>query len=89
MTEFVRPPGSDDPPLVDPETGETPPLSPRRLSVTQAYDRARIITAEQFLDAAMLTPQRLEHLVFVVDPVFRRAYVEGDWNDVMESNDAP
>ena len=27
MTEIVRAP---DPPLVDPETGETPPLSPKR-----------------------------------------------------------
>jgi len=41
--------------LVDPETGETPPLSPERgLSVTQAYDRARIITMQQFLDAGTL-----------------------------------
>lgn len=45
-------PRAPDPPLVDPETGETPPLSPP--SVTQAYDRARIITMQQFLDAASL-----------------------------------
>ena len=44
-------PRAPDPPLVDPETGETPPLSP---SVTQAHDRARIITMQQFLDAGTL-----------------------------------
>ena len=54
MTESVTPP---DAPLVDPETGETPPLS----------------------------PQRLDYLVFVVDPVQRRAFIEGEW----ESDDAP
>ena len=48
MTESVTPP---DPPLVDPETGETPPLSP---SVTRAYDRARIITMQQLLGAGTL-----------------------------------
>jgi hypothetical protein len=58
MTESVTPP---DAPLVDPETGETPPLS----------------------------PQRLDHLVFVVDPVLRRAYIEGSWDVGMESDDAP
>lgn len=31
MTESVTPPRAPDPPLVDPETGETPPLSPPRL----------------------------------------------------------
>lgn len=49
MTEFVRAP---DPPLVDPETGETAPLSPYR-----------------------------ERLILVVDPLFRRAYVEGSWEE--------
>jgi hypothetical protein len=32
MTESVTPPRAPDRPLVDPETGETPPLSPLGLS---------------------------------------------------------
>ena len=74
MTKSVRPHG--DRPLVDPETGETAPLSPaKRLSVIQAYERARSITLDQFFDAAMLTPK------------LRRTYIEGSW-DTTEPDDA-
>lgn len=51
MTESVTPP---DPPLVDPETGETPPLSPPR-TVDQALHASMCITTEQFLDVAKLS----------------------------------
>lgn len=46
-------PRAPDPPLVDPETGETAPLSPRYR----------------------------ERLTLVVDPVLRRAYTEGSWEE--------
>lgn len=54
-----------DPPLVDPETGETAP----RLSITQAYERARTITTDQFLDAARLSPEK------------RQTYLYGEWDE--------
>jgi hypothetical protein len=81
MTESVR---SPDAPLVDPETGETPPLSPpRRLSITQAYDAARSATLDQFINASLLSPEK------------RRAYLYGEWDDYerdiaahLEPNDA-
>lgn len=63
-------PRAPDPPLVDPETGETAPLSPRRgLSVTQAYDVARSATLDQFISASLLSPEK------------RRAYLYGEWDD--------
>jgi hypothetical protein len=72
MTESVTP-RAPDPPLVDPETGETAPLSPqRKLSVTQAYERARVITRDQFLDAATLGS---------VPEATRRAWLYGEWDD--------
>jgi hypothetical protein len=71
MTESVTP-RAPDPPLVDPETGETAPLSPqRRLSVTQAYERSRRITLDQFLDAATLGA--------VPEPT-RKAWLYGEWD---------
>jgi hypothetical protein len=70
MTNFVRAP---DPPLVDPETGETAPLSPqRKLSVTQGYERSMCITLDQFLDAATLGS---------VPEATRRAWLYGEWED--------
>lgn len=37
MTESVTPPRAPDPPLVDPETGETAPLSPAREALRQRW----------------------------------------------------
>lgn len=62
--ESVTPPKER---LVDPETGETPPLSPRRV------ERPALSS---------------EPLILVVEPEFRRAYIEGVWDDATEPDDA-
>lgn len=70
MTESVTP---REERLVDPETGETPPLSPqRKLSITQAYERSRGITLDQFLDAATLG---------LVPEATRKAWLYGEWDE--------
>jgi hypothetical protein len=85
MTESVTPP---DPPLVDPETGETPPLSPPRYSnlLADAFP-----SPETFRKAIA----RLEGMMHMPPAPPRKAWLYGEWDEYegelaahLESDDA-
>lgn len=80
MTDSVTP-RAPDPPLVDPETGETKPLSPQALAagLKEVFDYMMDVQHPPPSPQSTRTPEYAELLVLVVDPVKRIAYTDGTW----------
>lgn len=92
MTESVTPP---DPPLVDPETGETAPLSPQFIPVTAFLDVDKlsrlgepfIATAAQgakrALDASPEWQKRISDAIAAhpLPEALRKRWLWGEWDE--------
>lgn len=80
MTDSVTP-RAPDPPLVDPETGETKPLSPQRF--TDYNERVKRLVERGVRPAPILMPAEFLR----VSEAQYKAFLEGSW-DVTEPDDA-